>query len=222
LRPAAGAATDSLDERANAGEDRWMIVTGLIALAVWNYGPVWLHPYMQALGVIGILIAIVMIVRYVVEGRRELANLPSRAEYRWPAEWDISRFHRALLTYLKISGWRITAAEAADADRLLLCVQRDRHRVTMLLLRPGLAPDADDIAYLRAMQNRDGTWESALISDTTTRQEPQIDEHGTRLVMLEYEALTALSDALDGSTEEERQARLAAARREANKHPVKE
>jgi hypothetical protein len=192
-----------------------MIFSGLIALAIWNYGPAWLHPYMQALGVLAVLAAIVMTVRYIIEGRRELANMPSRSEYRWPEGWDVGRFHRALLTYLKIHDWRITAAEAPDADHLLLCVQRDRHRVTMLLLRPGLTPDADDVSFLRAMQHRDGTWEAALISEASTRQEPQIDEHGARLLMLDYEALTALTDTLDGGSEEERWARAEAARKQA-------
>jgi hypothetical protein len=190
-----------------------MIFTGLIALAIWNYGPVWLHPYMQALGVIAVIVAAAMIVRYIIEGRRELANLPSRSEHHWPEGWDVGRFHRALLTYLKINDWRITSAEAPDADHLLLCLQRDRHRLTMLLVRPGMTPDADDVSFLRAMQHRDGTWESALISDASTRQEPQINEDGTRLLMLDYAALTSLSDTLDGGSEEERWARAEAARK---------
>lgn len=192
-----------------------MLVTGIVALAIWNLGPAWLHPYLTALALLALLGVAIVVIYYILQDRAERANLPSRSEYRWPTGWDVTRFHRVLMTYLKVHDWRIRSARAADADRLLLCIQRDRHHLTVLLLRPGLAPGPDDIAYLRAMQRRDGTWEAALITDAPARQEPQIDAEGTKLVMLDFEALQALGDALDGGPEEERRARAAQDKRRA-------
>jgi hypothetical protein len=190
-----------------------MIMFGVIVMGIWNFGPAWWHPYLKVLGALALLGVFLLLIRYILNDRAERAKLASRSEYRWPAGWDVQAYHRVLLTYLKVHDWRIQSAQAADADRLLLCLQRDRHRLTALLLRPGLDPVPDDIAYLRAMQRRDATWESALISDASTRQEPAVDATGTRLLMLHYDALPALTDALDGGSEDERRARAEKAER---------
>jgi hypothetical protein len=188
---------------------------GVIAMAIWDLGPVWWHPYLEVLSALALLGIFVLLVRYILQDRAERAQLPSRSEYRWPAGWDVAAYHRVLLTFLKVHDWRIQSAQGADADRLLLCLQRDRHRLTALLVRPGIEPGPDDLAYLRAMQRRDGTWEAALISDHPKRQDPEIDASGTRLLMLSYEALPALTDALDGGSEDERRARAEKAERRA-------
>ena len=184
-----------------------MVTSTLITTAIWKEGPAWLHPIIIGVAVLLACWAIWAVVRYITTERRAVAAMPSRSEYRWLADWDVVRFHRALLTYLKVHDWKIHTASAAGADRLLLSVQRDRHRVTMLLLRPGRTPAPDDVTFLREAQQRDGTWEAVMISDPVGAQPTPDDRAGPSLTMLSYEALPVLTDALDGGPEEERRAR---------------
>jgi hypothetical protein len=182
------------------------MMLSLLPFAAWKYGPAWLHPVLIAVAVLLLIITGVSLYRYIVRERKVTEDLLSRSEYLWPDGWDVRRYHRVLLTYLKVDDWHVRSAEAVDADRLLLFIQRERHRFPMLLLRPGLEPSEADIARLRSEQARDDTWEAVLVSDTPPRAQAAPDDSKRTLLMIDYDTLPWLAEALEGGPEEERRA----------------
>lgn len=184
-----------------AGQERRMLIFGILPFGLWVYGPHWLRPFIIVFGIVMLVLLTWLVWRHIRINREDMENWPSRSEYRWPEGWDITRYHRALLTYLKVDDWRIRSAEAIDADHLLLCIHRDRYRLPVLLVRPGVAPREADIDYLREIQRRDTVWDGALISDAPHRTEPLLDANGAKLLLLNYDDLPMLSNILELTTE---------------------
>jgi hypothetical protein len=174
-----------------------MILFGLVPLTLWTFGPHWLRPVMAVLALVMLVVAVVLIWRRIATDRVDMENWPSRSEYRWLPGWDVHRYHRALLTWLKVEDWRILSARAVDADRLLLCIHRGRHRLPMLLLRPGVTPSEEEVARLREVQRQDGSYEAVLVSMHASLPDPVLDADGSRILVLNYSALPDLADGLE-------------------------
>ncbi len=133
------------------------------------------------------------------DDRRMMAAWPSRGAYAWESGWDVRRYHRALLTWLKVEDWRIVSAIALDDDRLLLTICRERYRLPTLLLRPGITLTEADRETLRAAQFQDGATRALLVSDRSTDPMPVQAEDGSAILYLNYEALPFLNQDIDAA-----------------------
>jgi hypothetical protein len=177
-------------------------MASIIPFLIWKLTPESWHIYFEILTVLLFLGAIYLLIRYIRVEQAEVAAMPSRSEYHWPPGWTVTQYSRALLTFLKMRSWRVEMAQAAGPDRLLLGLQRDRRRITMLCIRPGLAATPKDLSDLETMRQHAGTYDSVLVTDSP-RHQPHADTTDHQPILLSYEALDDLATELDGGTEEE-------------------
>ena len=173
------------------------VLAGRFTMILGPDSPRWLPPVLIALAAVMLLGGAVHVWRRIADDRRMMANWPSRGAYRWQPDWDVRRFHRALLTWLKTEDWRIVAATAIDEARLRLIICRGRHRLPMLLLRPGLLPAQADMEQLHAFQVQDAAYRALLVSDLPSDQRPVPAEDGTYILRLNYDALPYLNEDID-------------------------